>query len=495
MSEAVALIDTAVTEQTPARNFAFANANTVNIACSNPQFKDVLNRMHAVFGDGVGIRIASMVSRTSVLDNVNGTDMLPYLCQLCREKEYSIYLLGAKPGVAVRMRENLEAEFPGLRIAGVRDGYFDRSTENSSVIAEINESGAEILLVAMGVPEQELWLEQNYDALKCPVRIAVGGLFDFYSGDIPRAPLWVRRMSVEWLYRLYQEPARLWTRYIIGNPLFLARVCRSVVAKRHDTRLSDCSGGNALSIFGVPISNVTMGDALGCIERAIDTAHQIRVFFVNTFYLNTAWENPEYRRVLKTGDYIFGDGTGVRIASRILRRPIVDNVNGTDMLPKLCEVSQTRQYRIFLLGAAPGIAAKTKSWMEQNYPGIKVVGYHHGYFDWEKDQHAIVRAINRSECDILLVGFSAPLQELWIQRHASRLHCKVLMGVGGLFDVYGGELHRPPMWLRKRGMEWVGRLFQEPRRLWYRYVVGNPLFLLRVMWWSRRSHSRSQISA
>ena len=180
-----------------------------------------------------------------------------------------------------------------------------------------------------------------------------------------------------------------------------------------------------IHLLEVPIDNVTMQQALDAIETAADENTKKKIYFVNTFYLNTAWEHPEYWEVLKQGDYVWGDGSGVRIASKIVRQPILDNVNGTDMIFPLCELCQRRGFRIFLLGSKPGVAEGLQAWMEERYPGIPVAGHHDGYFDWEKDREAVVGEINSSGAQILLVGFSAPRQELWIHQHAGQLACPV----------------------------------------------------------------------
>ena len=110
-----------------------------------------------------------------------------------------------------------------MKIAGFHDGYFTEQQE-SSIIEMINHSGAAILLVGFGVPKQELWLALNREQLNPSVCMGIGGLFDYYSGRIPRAPVWMREIGLEWSWRLMQEPSRMWKRYIIGNPLFLYRV-------------------------------------------------------------------------------------------------------------------------------------------------------------------------------------------------------------------------------------------------------------------------------
>jgi N-acetylglucosaminyldiphosphoundecaprenol N-acetyl-beta-D-mannosaminyltransferase len=138
-----------------------------------------------------------------------------------------LYLLGAQPGVADDVARWVKQFFPKLEVCGARDGFF-QPHELPGVLAEIDECRPDVLLVALGVPRQEKWIAQHLPQLGCRVALGVGGLFDFYSQRIPRAPLWMRRCGMEWCFRMLQEPRRLAGRYLIGNPLFLARLawCR-----------------------------------------------------------------------------------------------------------------------------------------------------------------------------------------------------------------------------------------------------------------------------
>jgi exopolysaccharide biosynthesis WecB/TagA/CpsF family protein len=145
------------------------------------------------------------------------------LCEAAADAGLPIFLLGGRPGVAAAAAEWACGRFEGLQIAGIRDGYFDAASE-AEVIGEINRSQARILLVGMGAPRQDTWLRSVAQRLAVPVRIGVGGLFDYYSGRIPRAPVWIRELGLEWVWRIACEPGRLWRRYIVGNPLFLYRV-------------------------------------------------------------------------------------------------------------------------------------------------------------------------------------------------------------------------------------------------------------------------------
>ena len=204
---------------------AFVNPDCLNIAYVDAEYRRILLDAARVLPDGIGIHIGCRMLGVALQANVNGTDLFPQLCERAARAGLGLFLLGARPGIAEAVAANMQAQFPGLRIDGVQDGYFDPADEDA-VIDRINASGAAILLVAFGVPRQEKWLAHNHARLAPPVRMGVGGLFDFYSGRIPRAPVWMREIGLEWTWRLMQEPGRMWRRYVIGNPLFLYRVWR-----------------------------------------------------------------------------------------------------------------------------------------------------------------------------------------------------------------------------------------------------------------------------
>ena len=198
---------------------AFINAHCLNIAYKNKEYKQVLNSCSAVFADGIGAKIGAKMLGYEVEENVNGTDMFPLLAQ----KPYRIYLLGGAPGVAAKALENARALNGKAEFTGCADGFFCEKSEKA-VFAEIKALQPDIVLVAMGVPKQEMWINEHLSDLPGCVTIGVGGLLDFVSERIPRAPIWMRKCNIEWCYRLYNEPIRLFKRYIIGNPLFILRV-------------------------------------------------------------------------------------------------------------------------------------------------------------------------------------------------------------------------------------------------------------------------------
>ena len=206
---------------------AFINAHCLNIAYKNEAYKQVLKNCSTVFADGIGAKIGAAMLGGNVEENVNGTDMFPLLTQ----KNYRIYLLGGSPEVAKTALIKARAMGGNAEFVGCADGFFKEKSENQ-VFAELAELKPDLLLVAMGVPKQEMWINENVSKLPNCTAIGVGGLFDFVSERIPRAPLWMRKFNIEWCFRLYQEPIRLFKRYIIGNPLFIARVFLSKLRRK-----------------------------------------------------------------------------------------------------------------------------------------------------------------------------------------------------------------------------------------------------------------------
>ena len=193
--------------------------------------------------------------------------------------------------------------------------------------------------------------------------------------------------------------------------------------------------------------------------------------------MNCAYEDFSQRERLRQFDYVLPDGSGVSLACKILGYKYRDNLNGTDLLPNLCEVACKKNLTMFFLGGKEGVALRASENLKKMYPNLKIVGTQNGYFD---NVDAVIEKINEAKPDFLFVGFGAIIQEKWVIENIDKLHCNVVLAVGGLCDVYSGDLKRNPI-LRKLGLEWFGRLLQEPYRLFGRYVIGNPLFVLRVV--------------
>lgn len=243
-----------------------------------------------------------------------------------------------------------------------------------------------------------------------------------------------------------------------------------------------------IDIFGIQMLNLTMQEAINLIDDKVREREKCPLFFVNPDCLNKVFVDRDYYRILKANRVVFPDGIGIHIAGKMLKNPLKENVNGTDMLPHLCELAVLRGYKIYLLGAAPGVAETMKVKLMDKYKGLSICGTRDGFFDWSNEVEAVIDGINSAGTDILLVAFGAPRQENFISQFGQQITAPVMMGVGGLFDFYSDRIARAPIWMRQTGLEWVFRLIQEPKRMWKRYIIGNPVFLYRVFRWKRNKN-------
>ncbi len=249
-----------------------------------------------------------------------------------------------------------------------------------------------------------------------------------------------------------------------------------------------------VNIFDIHFDNLKMKEILSLIQSSIETNIKRRIYFVNADCLNKTFENKEYKDVLKNADIILPDGSGINMACNILKKPLIENLNGTDMLPLICNISSSNNYRIFLLGAKEGVANKMKEELEEKYPNIKIVGTHHGFLENNGSELEVLEKINALKTDILFVAMGAPSQELFIEKYKDIINAKITLGVGGLFDFYSTNIKRAPLYIRELGFEWIYRMIQEPKRMWRRYILGNPLFLYRVFKFKKEEEQNSLIN-
>ena len=212
-----------------------------------------------------------------------------------------------------------------------------------------------------------------------------------------------------------------------------------------------------------------------------------RVMYVNAHVINQSQERPELRAALAAADLVYCDGYGVRVAARALDLPVPHRMTGADWIWSLAALCERTGRSVYLLGSEPGVAREAAANLRHRHPALEVVGHHHGYFE-VGTHHAerVVEDINARRPDILLVGMGTPKQELWVERHQGSLDVSVLWTVGALFDYVSGRVPRAPAVLSDNGFEWMFRLGVEPRRMWRRYLLGNPRFISRVVTQARR---------
>lgn len=209
----------------------FVNAHCVNAAAHSADYRDALREAEFALPSGSGVLLASRLLRLPIRHDLNGTDLTPMLCKAAGDDGRSIFLLGGGAGIAEQAATVLRKRYPKLRIAGARDGCF-RPEQSAEIVAEINAARPDVLLVALGVPTQELWITEHFRELEVCVCLASEALFDFLSSAVPRAPRVLRRQGAEWLHWLYRQPRQRWKRYLLGNTSFLGRVVATRLGRR-----------------------------------------------------------------------------------------------------------------------------------------------------------------------------------------------------------------------------------------------------------------------
>lgn len=232
-------------------------------------------------------------------------------------------------------------------------------------------------------------------------------------------------------------------------------------------------------LLGVPILQATTVEALLLIEQFMQDAPPALVAFANAHTLNLASSDASYRKVLQQATAVLNDGTGLALAARLHGKRFPENLNGTDFTPALLHLSAERGWRVFLLGAAPGVAEDAAQRLQRSVPGLTIAGWHHGFFGRAEDDQISI-AIRAAAADVVLVGMGNPLQEQWLAANLPATGARLGLAVGAFLDFTAQRVPRAPVWMRSLGIEWIWRLAHEPRRLWRRYVVGNPIFLWRA---------------
>jgi N-acetylglucosaminyldiphosphoundecaprenol N-acetyl-beta-D-mannosaminyltransferase len=219
MSQTLAWVEAAVAARAP-RQICTANPEFVMAAQRDREFLDLLNRADLVIPDGVGLLWAARQQGEHLPERVAGSDLIYRLAELAARHGWRLYFLGAAEGVAQQAAEALRAKYPGLVVAGTFAGS-PRPEENAALVARVKAARPDVLMVAYGAPAQDKWIVRNLNELGVPVSLGVGGAFDFVAGVVPRAPVWLQRLNLEWLYRLWKQPWRIRRIFmaVVGFPL------------------------------------------------------------------------------------------------------------------------------------------------------------------------------------------------------------------------------------------------------------------------------------
>ncbi len=236
-----------------------------------------------------------------------------------------------------------------------------------------------------------------------------------------------------------------------------------------------------VDLLGTLIDCVDAPEALDRIDAFIQSRRFHQVVTVNVDFLRLADKDESFRALVNGADLVLADGMPLVWAARRRRNPLPTRVTGVDMMLACAQLAAGRGYRIFLLGAAPGVANDAAQVLKGKFPGLCVVGAYSPPNTAPAELDQCARMVNEAKADMLFVALGAPKQDEFIRAYRDRLNIPMCMGVGGSFDMLAGNVRRAPLWIQRHGLEWSYRLLQEPRRLWKRYLVHDLPIFTRMM--------------
>jgi N-acetylglucosaminyldiphosphoundecaprenol N-acetyl-beta-D-mannosaminyltransferase len=239
-----------------------------------------------------------------------------------------------------------------------------------------------------------------------------------------------------------------------------------------------------INIFGVRVDNIDVKALHRSIKHEIDGGCTSTILHVNVHGLNLAYENYWLREFFNAAKIVFCDGAGVILGANILGYKLQHRITYADWTWQLAAFAEREEYSMFLLGARPGIANKAAEKLICRNKKLNILGTHHGYFDMRvrsESNKRVIHIINEVNPNILIVGLGMPIQERWLMQNREKINSNVVLTGGAVFDYISGELPRAPGWMTDHSLEWLGRLLIEPKRLWKRYLIGNPKFFSRIL--------------
>lgn len=232
--------------------------------------------------------------------------------------------------------------------------------------------------------------------------------------------------------------------------------------------------------LGLPLAAISTRQFIDTVIGWAKAKRRARVTYINAMCVNQAADDSEYCNCLKSADFVYADGQAIVWAAKWLKEPVPERVNAGDFFVDFFKRCTSEEVKVYFLGSPEGVARRAASFICGKAPGVSIVGTHHGYMT-DEITPGMIETINASGADLLIVGMGVPHQEKWLWANWEKLDVPVAWCIGATFDYFGGSFKRAPVWMRRIGLEWLFRLVLEPRRLWKRYLIGNPRFLLRVL--------------
>lgn len=231
-----------------------------------------------------------------------------------------------------------------------------------------------------------------------------------------------------------------------------------------------------MKFLNIEIDNVNMDEAINEVENLIETPGYHYVVTPNVAHIVSLEKDIEFQKVYKDADLILTDGMPLIWISKLYKTPIKEKVSGSDIFPLICAMAVEKEYKVFILGAAEGVAAKAAENLKNKCPGLQVVGTYSPPYGFEKDNNEVkkvVDIVNNANPHILFVGLGAPKQEKFIHKYKDQLKVPISLGIGAAIDFEAGNVKRAPKWMQKSGLEGFYRFAKEPKRMFKRVFIDD----------------------
>jgi N-acetylglucosaminyldiphosphoundecaprenol N-acetyl-beta-D-mannosaminyltransferase len=429
------------------------------------------------------------------IERVYGPDLLREVCAYSAAKGWRHFFYGAAPGVVERLQVRMEALYPGIQIVGTGCPPYRplRTEEEAALIEKVRQTRPDIFWIGISTPRQLHLMDALRDRLACKIICPVGYAFDINAGVELDAPEWIKVAGFQWLHRALKQP-RLWKRYLPDNPSFVIRVFAQLLGLKkfplfvHEqprTCFRDAEGFPRFPVGVVSLSALSLREARDRVVRWIETRQRHYVNICTADTIVQCSTQPQLAKIVCEAGMATTDGMPLVWLAKRHGFHEATRVYGPDLMLELCAAG----YRHYFYGGTEEVLIKLKERLLQQFPRLQIVGMYAPPFRalTPEEEDDTVRKINAAQPDIVWCGLGTPKQDYWVHHFRPRLEAAALIAVGAAFNFHAGYVRQAPRWMMRAGLEWLFRLLMEPRRLWRRYLIGNPRFLW-LVWKYRKCH-------
>lgn len=457
------------------------NAHSFNVAQKDELFAEALQKGDYLIPDGASILMACKLlnGKSKPKERIAGWDLFSFEMEHLEKKSKEqvkdsgrlrVMFMGSSEKVLAQIRQKVQVDYPNLEVVTYSPPYKAVFSEedNRAIINAINTANPDLLWIGMTAPKQEKWAYQHWKELNINCHVGtIGAVFDFYADTSKRAPQWWQEHSLEWLFRLVNEPKRLWRRYIIGNPLFLWHVFRE--------RLQGTNGtdGEHTTILNVEITSLTFHKLLEQLEHGV-------LITPNVNHLVQLQKDQELYDIYHRAEWVVCDSRVLYLCSKLLPSSVKEPIPGSSFFHAYYQHHRDDDdCRIFLLGAKSGAEVAMER-INKRVGRRMVVGAISPSMGFEhnmEENESICRCIRESGATVVVIGVGCPKQEKWIYAHKDMLPgVRLWMALGATIDFEAGNERRAPWLLQRLCLEWFYRFLQAPRKRFRRYFIDDPKF-------------------